>query len=182
MAKTRAKMQGKLNHDAKNPRKTKKKGHVRDLLQWKKIKMYYNSMEFSEDEGDIHALRTAKLDEEDLFRPPLSPRSPLHQIKPQEEIQADFDFFLSTNRRCATSIAQGNSNTPLVLRSGSVVRNLENSFKNSEQDTKAKVKITMEDIKDEVEFRRHSIVCYVLEPSSFISDRGLYSKGLEGRS
>ncbi|XP_030479211.1 uncharacterized protein LOC115696450 [Cannabis sativa] len=69
---------------------------------------------------------------------------------------------MTANQRCATPIAQGDPNTPPILRSGSVVRNQENSFKNSEQGTKAKVKIISEDIEDEVEFWRPSLVCYVL--------------------
>uniref|UniRef100_A0A803PZA6 Uncharacterized protein n=1 Tax=Cannabis sativa TaxID=3483 RepID=A0A803PZA6_CANSA len=134
MAKTRAKIQGKQNSMAKNTRKMKKKGptSTADVRKTKQIEevLEVEPMVFLEDEDDI---------QEDLFRPPLSPRSSLHQIKLREEIQADFDYFLSTNRRCAASIAQGNSNTPPpVLRSSNVVRNLENSFKN-EQVAKANI-------------------------------------------
>uniref|UniRef100_A0A803PBM5 DUF4283 domain-containing protein n=1 Tax=Cannabis sativa TaxID=3483 RepID=A0A803PBM5_CANSA len=49
---------------------------------------------------------------------------------------------------------------PPILRSASVVRNLENSFKSSQQDRK--VKIDLEDIEDEINFWKPSLVCYVL--------------------
>ncbi|XP_060965233.1 uncharacterized protein LOC133034207 [Cannabis sativa] len=64
------------------------------------------------------------------------------------------------NRSCATALKEGNPITPPILRSGNVVRNLENTFKNT--GSSRKVKITLEDIEDEVHFWSPSIVCYVL--------------------
>ncbi|XP_030478235.1 uncharacterized protein LOC115695300 [Cannabis sativa] len=52
------------------------------------------------------------------------------------------------------------NSTPPILRSATVVRNLENSFKNSQQDRM--VKIELEDIEDEVNYWKPSLVCYVL--------------------
>ncbi|KAF4373759.1 hypothetical protein G4B88_009333 [Cannabis sativa] len=52
------------------------------------------------------------------------------------------------------------NSTPPILHSASVLRNLENSFKCSSKGSK--VKIELEDIEEEVNLWKPSIVCYVL--------------------
>ncbi|KAM6558558.1 hypothetical protein CsatA_027797 [Cannabis sativa] len=91
---------------------------------------------------------------------PLSPKSSLRLIKQHEEIRKDFVHFLDASNRCSRSISQDNFLVLPVLRSGSVMRNLKNSFSNSS--TRSKVKITNDDIKEEIDFWNPSIVCYVL--------------------
>uniref|UniRef100_A0A803PRT0 DUF4283 domain-containing protein n=1 Tax=Cannabis sativa TaxID=3483 RepID=A0A803PRT0_CANSA len=91
-----------------------------------------NTKEMS-DEEDIDGVDPALVN---VFQPPLSPGASLNDLQ------------------------QGKNSIPPVLRSGSVVRNLENSFKLDEQ--RSKVKTTMENIEDEVLFWKPSIVCYVL--------------------
>uniref|UniRef100_A0A803PUJ7 DUF4283 domain-containing protein n=1 Tax=Cannabis sativa TaxID=3483 RepID=A0A803PUJ7_CANSA len=86
----------------------------------------------------------------DVFQPPMSPGASLKLIQRQEEIKNDFVHFLKANEQCNSDLQQGKTLIPPILRSGSIVRNLENSFKLDEQ--KTKVKITLEDIEDEVLF------------------------------
>uniref|UniRef100_A0A803Q8A9 DUF4283 domain-containing protein n=1 Tax=Cannabis sativa TaxID=3483 RepID=A0A803Q8A9_CANSA len=92
---------------------------------------------------------------------PLSPRSSLVAIKRQEEVRNDFADFIQANNQCNSEIAACKNSIPPILRSNSVVRNLENSFKHANQNVN-KVSITMDDIEDEIHFRKPSIVCYVL--------------------
>uniref|UniRef100_A0A803QR69 DUF4283 domain-containing protein n=1 Tax=Cannabis sativa TaxID=3483 RepID=A0A803QR69_CANSA len=136
MAKTRAKLYGKVSAEANKPKKTKKKGptSTTDVRKMKTLEevLGVEALEFSEEEDDA-----------------------------PEEVQADFEYFLTANRKCSTSIAQGNITTLPVLRTGTIVRNQENSFKNSEHENRPKVTITLQDIEDEVEFLKSLLVCYV---------------------
>ncbi|KAM6551072.1 hypothetical protein CsatB_000880 [Cannabis sativa] len=162
MAKIRAR-QGKQQMEAKKP---KKRGptSTADARKTKSMDavLGIEPINFSEDEGEgekgVRSTQIASM--ADLFKPPLSPRSSLQAIQKQEEISRDFEYFLSANRDCAASIQQCNNTTLPILRSGTVVCNLENSFKNTA--TAAKVKITLDDIEDEIHFLSSSIVCYVL--------------------
>uniref|UniRef100_A0A803QEQ8 DUF4283 domain-containing protein n=1 Tax=Cannabis sativa TaxID=3483 RepID=A0A803QEQ8_CANSA len=96
----------------------------------------------------------------DLLQPPLSPRSSLQEIKRMEEVCQDFRSFLHANEKCNSTVAQGKNSIPPILHSAPVVRNLENVFKSPV--SSSKVKIDFEDIEDEVNFWKSSIVCYVL--------------------
>uniref|UniRef100_A0A803PA02 Uncharacterized protein n=1 Tax=Cannabis sativa TaxID=3483 RepID=A0A803PA02_CANSA len=107
---TRTKVQGKLKSDTKKRKKPKKKGptstaNVRKTKTMEEV-LGIEPMEFSEKEEDEAPVpRSAELVQEDLFQPPLSPRSSLQQIKLQEEIKADFKFFLTVNCRCSANVA-----------------------------------------------------------------------------
>ncbi|XP_062075606.1 uncharacterized protein LOC133779692 [Humulus lupulus] len=104
---------------------------------------------------------------QDVFQAPLSPKSSLKVIQQQDDIRSDFVAFLEATQKCSTALSKGLSTTPPVLRSGSVVRNLETSFPKSEQANK--IKITMEDIEEEISYWNSSIVCYVLGANSPLS-------------
>uniref|UniRef100_A0A803QQC4 Reverse transcriptase domain-containing protein n=1 Tax=Cannabis sativa TaxID=3483 RepID=A0A803QQC4_CANSA len=95
----------------------------------------------------------------DLFQKPLSPRSSLKLIQRQEDVQKDFLQFLQASNQCNSDVKQGKSPIPPILRSG-IVRNWEPSFKQSVSTNK--VKITLDDIEEEIYFWQASIVCYVL--------------------
>ncbi|KAM6580820.1 hypothetical protein CsatA_004594 [Cannabis sativa] len=119
------------------------------------------------EEGDVDELVLSEEEEIEAvtsaiegLQEPLSPGASLKTIQRQDDIRKDFGFFLKRNEQCNSDIRQGKTPIPPVLHSGSVVRNLENSFKGD--DLKPKVKITLEDIEDEVLFWKPSIVCYVL--------------------
>ncbi|KAM6547170.1 hypothetical protein CsatB_018846 [Cannabis sativa] len=158
MAKTRAR-QGKQQSAVK---KTRKRGpsSTADVRKTKTMDavLGIEPIDFSEEEGEGEQVIHGQ--EAESFMEPLSPRSSLKEIQRQEEISKDFAFFLSANRECEARIQQGNVATPPILRSGNVVRNLAKSFKNT--NSAPKVKITVEDIEDEVHFWSSSIVCYVL--------------------
>uniref|UniRef100_A0A803P5I8 DUF4283 domain-containing protein n=1 Tax=Cannabis sativa TaxID=3483 RepID=A0A803P5I8_CANSA len=158
MAKTRAR-QGKQQSVVK---KTRKRGptSTADVRKTKTMDavLGIEPIDFSEEEGEGESVNRAQ--EAEPFMEPLSPRSSLKEIQRQEDISKDFAFFLSANRECEERIQQGNIATPPILRSGNVVRNLDNSFKNTK--SAPKVKITVEDIEEEVHFWSSSIVCYVL--------------------
>uniref|UniRef100_A0A803P1H3 DUF4283 domain-containing protein n=1 Tax=Cannabis sativa TaxID=3483 RepID=A0A803P1H3_CANSA len=85
---------------------------------------------------------------------PLSPKSSLRSIMQQEDIRVDFVHFLEASEQCSAKIAKGMVSNPPVLRSGSVVRSL---FAKCN-----KVKITNDDIQEEVDFWKPPIICYVL--------------------
>uniref|UniRef100_A0A803NJX8 DUF4283 domain-containing protein n=1 Tax=Cannabis sativa TaxID=3483 RepID=A0A803NJX8_CANSA len=87
----------------------------------------------------------------------VEPVEPL--IKQQEDIRKDFGLLLGSNCAGCNSV-QGNNTIPTDLRYGSIKKNLEKSFAN--ENLKTKVKITDDDINEEVEFWKPSIVCYVL--------------------
>ncbi|XP_062080776.1 uncharacterized protein LOC133785571 [Humulus lupulus] len=166
MAKTKAKIQGKSKSAAKKP---KKRGptSTSDVQKTKTMEavLGIEPIDFSdeEDEGAEVPAAGPKLVEpalRDGLPEPLSPNSSLRDIQRQEEIRSDFAVFLAANRQCVTNILQGKSDTPPILRSGIVIRNLGNSFTNAEKERK--VKITMEDIEEEVAFWNSSMVCYVL--------------------
>uniref|UniRef100_A0A803PAH1 DUF4283 domain-containing protein n=1 Tax=Cannabis sativa TaxID=3483 RepID=A0A803PAH1_CANSA len=74
----------------------------------------------------------------------------------KDDIRKDLVHFLEANEQCSTKISQGMTTNPPVLRSGSVVRSL---FSNNSSN---KVRITNDDIQDEVDFWKPSIACYVL--------------------
>uniref|UniRef100_A0A803PIJ5 Reverse transcriptase zinc-binding domain-containing protein n=1 Tax=Cannabis sativa TaxID=3483 RepID=A0A803PIJ5_CANSA len=157
MAKTRAKNVGKPKASTK---KIKKKGPT-STADAKKMKsmdevLGVKPMEFTDEEdgeGDSDPLR-------DLFQPPLSPKSSLQSIIQREEVATDFGHFLSANKKCQDSILKGQKTTPPILRSGTVMRNLESSF--ADQSMEKKVRITLEDIEAEVSYWKSAIVCYVL--------------------
>uniref|UniRef100_A0A803P955 Reverse transcriptase domain-containing protein n=1 Tax=Cannabis sativa TaxID=3483 RepID=A0A803P955_CANSA len=67
------------------------------------------------------------------------------------------------------SIQQGNSATPPILRSVNVVRNLDNSFKNT--GIAPKVKITQEDIEDEIHFWSSSIVAKESKQDAIVKEK-----------
>uniref|UniRef100_A0A803QFZ8 DUF4283 domain-containing protein n=1 Tax=Cannabis sativa TaxID=3483 RepID=A0A803QFZ8_CANSA len=67
---------------------------------------------------------------------------------------------IEANERCSVNISHGNITNPPILRSGNVKRSLENSFSHS--NSSSKVKITVDDTHEEIEFWKSSIVCYVL--------------------
>uniref|UniRef100_A0A803QNG1 Uncharacterized protein n=1 Tax=Cannabis sativa TaxID=3483 RepID=A0A803QNG1_CANSA len=170
MVKTRSKVQGRQPTTMKT-RKVRKKGPV-STADVKKIKLMDEVLgiepihftdEESVDEGDGHE------PDADLFQAPLSPKSSLPSIQRQEEIRSDFATFMEANAQCNSNISQGTSPIPPILRSGNIQRNLDNSFKNLE---KEKVKITDEDIEEEVNFWNSAIVCYVLgaNPPLFVID------------
>uniref|UniRef100_A0A803P118 Uncharacterized protein n=1 Tax=Cannabis sativa TaxID=3483 RepID=A0A803P118_CANSA len=106
-------------------------------------------IDFSKDEDDEDMPSGLKHGEplQDVFQELLSPKSSLQSILRQDDIQADFTYFLKANQQCSRSISQGNTVIPPVLRSGAFVRNLASSFQNTE--VEKKVKIAMEDIEDE---------------------------------
>uniref|UniRef100_A0A803P4R7 DUF4283 domain-containing protein n=1 Tax=Cannabis sativa TaxID=3483 RepID=A0A803P4R7_CANSA len=68
--------------------------------------------------------------------------------------------FREAQHLSATAVARGTTVIPPVLRSGSIIRNLEPSFSGSP--SKQKIKITREGIQEEIDFWTPSIVCYVL--------------------
>uniref|UniRef100_A0A803PLB3 Reverse transcriptase domain-containing protein n=1 Tax=Cannabis sativa TaxID=3483 RepID=A0A803PLB3_CANSA len=73
-----------------------------------------------------------------------------------EETKPDEDDGRLTDR-CSSMVNQGMDAVPLVLRSGGVIRNLKSAYA-----TQSKVKITADDIQEDVDFWNSSIVCYVL--------------------
>ncbi|KAM6590440.1 hypothetical protein CsatA_013045 [Cannabis sativa] len=81
-------------------------------------------------------------------------------LKRQDEVVADFGYFLAANKECQNSISNGIQPTPPVLRAESVMRNLDSAFLSSNRE--GKVKITMDDIEEEVAYWKSAIVCYVL--------------------
>uniref|UniRef100_A0A803QCA3 DUF4283 domain-containing protein n=1 Tax=Cannabis sativa TaxID=3483 RepID=A0A803QCA3_CANSA len=117
------------------------------------IEPIYFTDEESVNEGD------GRETDVDLFQAPLSPKSSLSLIQRQEEIRSNFATFVEANAQCNNNISQGKTSIPPILGSGNIQRYLDNSFKNLE---KEKVKITDEDIEEEVNFWNSTIVCYVL--------------------
>uniref|UniRef100_A0A803NL62 DUF4283 domain-containing protein n=1 Tax=Cannabis sativa TaxID=3483 RepID=A0A803NL62_CANSA len=98
----------------------------------------------------------------------LSPRSSLCELQRQDDIRSDFAHFLEANHSCSRDVSKGNSPVPPILRSGSVIRSLDNSFqeasteKQKPDNEKVIVKVTMDDIEGEIEYWNSAIVCYVL--------------------
>uniref|UniRef100_A0A803NRV3 Reverse transcriptase domain-containing protein n=1 Tax=Cannabis sativa TaxID=3483 RepID=A0A803NRV3_CANSA len=149
MEKTRSKVQGR-QPTAMKTRKVRKKGLVStaDVKKTKSmdevlgIEPIHFTNEESVDEGDGHE------PDADLFQAPRSPKSSLRSIQRQEEIRADFCTFMEANAQCNSNISRGKTPIPPIVRSGNIQRNLDSSFKNLE---KEKVKITDEDIEEELE-------------------------------
>uniref|UniRef100_A0A803QAN9 CCHC-type domain-containing protein n=1 Tax=Cannabis sativa TaxID=3483 RepID=A0A803QAN9_CANSA len=136
MAKTRSKTQGKAKISAK---KVRKKGpdSVSDVIRTKSIDeiIGITPLELSEDEDDVITGGRSCNSQEDLFQPPLSPKSSLKEIQRIDEVRNDLLQFIHANNQC---------NSALAREKGS------------------KVKITLDDIEEEVNFWQPSIVCYVL--------------------
>uniref|UniRef100_A0A803PPW5 DUF4283 domain-containing protein n=1 Tax=Cannabis sativa TaxID=3483 RepID=A0A803PPW5_CANSA len=109
-------------------------------------------------------------DEEDNHEPEpeafqtLSPRASLRELKRQDDVRSDFAHFLEANHSCSRAIWKGNSPVPLILRSGSVVCCLDNTFQTVGKtgNDEINVKITMDDIEEEISYWNSAIVCYVL--------------------
>uniref|UniRef100_A0A803PCI4 DUF4283 domain-containing protein n=1 Tax=Cannabis sativa TaxID=3483 RepID=A0A803PCI4_CANSA len=78
----------------------------------------------------------------------------------EEEEQSLEDQRANPSTRCSEEVARGVQITPPVLRSGNVVRNLSTSFDNTK--ASSQVKITLDDIHEEVNFWNLSLVCYIL--------------------
>uniref|UniRef100_A0A803NIW6 DUF4283 domain-containing protein n=1 Tax=Cannabis sativa TaxID=3483 RepID=A0A803NIW6_CANSA len=156
MAKTRSKIVGKSKVSNK---KSKKKGPNSsvDVNKTKSMEeiLGVELVEFSDDEEDRPDLLLRY-----ELQPPLSPDSSLRLLKEKDEIVADFGYFLAANKECQNSISKGIKTTPPILRAEPVMRNLESSFTNLKKDEK--VKITMDDIEEEVSYWKSTIVCYVL--------------------
>uniref|UniRef100_A0A803QDX8 DUF4283 domain-containing protein n=1 Tax=Cannabis sativa TaxID=3483 RepID=A0A803QDX8_CANSA len=118
-------------------------------------------LEFTDEEDDgaatVAAVESDPL--RDILPAPMSPKSSLNSIT-QQDIRFDFAHIMEANKNCSVSIAKGNSITLPMLRSGNMARNLESTFDKSEKE-KA-VKITMEDIEEEIAYWKSSIVYYVL--------------------
>uniref|UniRef100_A0A803PQY4 Reverse transcriptase domain-containing protein n=1 Tax=Cannabis sativa TaxID=3483 RepID=A0A803PQY4_CANSA len=154
MAKTRSKNVGKSQIPNK---KTKKKGlnssaDVRKTKSMEEI-LGVEPVELLDDEED--RVGVAAYDQ-----PPLSPDSSLRFLKRQDDIAVDFGYFLAADKECQNSISKGIQASPPVLRAEPVMRNLESAFKSSNKE--GKVKITMDDIEEEVAYWKSAIVCYVL--------------------
>ncbi|KAM6568713.1 hypothetical protein CsatB_016698 [Cannabis sativa] len=151
MAKSRGRGRGRPKSSA---RKTKQLSNVKSkgsLVPEEDLSIA--PLALSEDEEEIEGVN------EDVFRP-LSPKSSLTEILRQEEIRHDFSSFIEANHRCSKDIAAGKSTPIPVLRTGGIIKNLGPAFEGST--SKSRVKITHEDIEDEVSFWKSSLVCYVL--------------------
>uniref|UniRef100_A0A803PRU1 Reverse transcriptase domain-containing protein n=1 Tax=Cannabis sativa TaxID=3483 RepID=A0A803PRU1_CANSA len=151
MAKTRSKNLGKKPAATKTTKLVKKRGPTSsgDVKRTKSMEavLGIEPIDFSDVEED---------EEREAF-PALSPRSSLSEIQRQEDVRLDFSHFMEANRQCNSNLGQGS--IPPILRSGSVVRSLDSSFQSV---GKPKVKITMDDIEEEVSYWNSTIVCYVL--------------------
>uniref|UniRef100_A0A803NFJ2 CCHC-type domain-containing protein n=1 Tax=Cannabis sativa TaxID=3483 RepID=A0A803NFJ2_CANSA len=164
MAKTRSKTQGKAKNSAK---KVRKKGpdSVSDIIRTKSVDevIGITPLELSEEEDDemlgMDGRRRCD-SQNDLYPPPLSPKSSLREIKRADEARDDLMHFIHMNNQCNSALLQGKNTNPPILRSSTVIRNLEESMNHSVKPNK--VKITIDDIEDEVNFWQPSIVCYVL--------------------
>uniref|UniRef100_A0A803Q6V5 DUF4283 domain-containing protein n=1 Tax=Cannabis sativa TaxID=3483 RepID=A0A803Q6V5_CANSA len=161
MVKTRSMMQGKLKTTVK-----KNKRGPDSSVDAKKTKSMdevfgVEPMEFSDEEEDqlTNALMLNS-NLHDCFQEPLSPRFSLNVILKHEEVKRDVNFFLEVNMDCSKEVSKGIHNTPAVLHSGSVVRILSVSFENSNK--QSQIKITLDDIKEEISFWNSSLVCYIL--------------------
>ena len=90
----------------------------------------------------------------------------LQEHQQREDIRLKFakvieaQQFMEAHRHTTSAVSQGKNVTPPILRSGNVMQNLESKFAESAE--KQKIKITMEDIEDEVDYWKSSMVCYVL--------------------
>uniref|UniRef100_A0A803PSL1 DUF4283 domain-containing protein n=1 Tax=Cannabis sativa TaxID=3483 RepID=A0A803PSL1_CANSA len=150
MAKLRARNVGKSKGSGK---KVKKKGptSTADVKKTKSLDeiLGVEPLELTEEEGD---------DEPDVFQS-LSPKSSLKEIL-QQKIAEDFSHFLSANRACQDSLGSGKRAAPPILRFGGVIRNLEGAFSGNK--TEQKVRISDEDIAEEISYWQSAIVCYVL--------------------
>ncbi|KAM6579885.1 hypothetical protein CsatA_003659 [Cannabis sativa] len=163
MAKTRSKTVAKsqiLN------KKSKKKGlnsstDVRKTKSMEEI-LGVELVEFSDEEEDRAGVDVLLQDQR-----PVSPDSTLRLLKRKDEIAADFGYFLAVNRECQNSISKGIQTTPSILRAEPVMRNLESDFNSSKKERK--VKITMDDIEEEVAYWKSAIVCYVLSANPPLS-------------
>ncbi|KAM6560519.1 hypothetical protein CsatA_029758 [Cannabis sativa] len=158
MAKTRAKNVGISKVLSK---KIKKKGS-NSIVEVKKTKsmeeiLGVEPLEFTDDEGDRDISDPLLRDN---FQPPLSLDSLLQLMKQYDEIAADFGFLLTANQECQSSISKGHNVNPPMLRFENVMRSLDSSFASSKK--VEKVRITMDDIEEEMSCWRSAIVYYVL--------------------
>uniref|UniRef100_A0A803Q7Z2 DUF4283 domain-containing protein n=1 Tax=Cannabis sativa TaxID=3483 RepID=A0A803Q7Z2_CANSA len=162
MAKTRSKNLGKKPAATKTTKPVKKRGPTSsgDVKKTKSMAavLGIEPIDFSDVEED---------EEQEAF-PALSPRSSLREIQRQEDVRLDFLHFMEANRQCNSNLGQGKNSIPPILRSGSVVRSLDSSFQSV---GKPKVKITMDDIEEEVSYWNSEIVCYVLGANPPLEDR-----------
>uniref|UniRef100_A0A803NTX5 Reverse transcriptase domain-containing protein n=1 Tax=Cannabis sativa TaxID=3483 RepID=A0A803NTX5_CANSA len=154
MAKTRGRGRGKGN--LMKPVKKKGPNSVSDVRKTKTMDAVLGvaPIDFSDVDDDDSFDGAAGVPPGTLEPDPLTPKSSLRSIMQQEEIRVDFAHFLEASEQCSAKIAQGTNSNPPVLRSGSVVKSL---FPKCN-----KVKITNDDIQEEVDFWKPSIVCYVL--------------------
>ncbi|XP_062105698.1 uncharacterized protein LOC133817249 [Humulus lupulus] len=165
MAKTRARMQSKPKSSLK---KKKKRGpdsssDVRKTKSMDEV-LGIEPINFSDEEIEAEHverhLQPANSSEE------VSPRAVMKEHQQREEIRLKFaqvmeaKKFMEAHRQTASAISQGKNVTPPILRSGNIMQNLDCKFADSA--AKQKIKITMEDIEDEVDYWKSSMVCYVL--------------------
>uniref|UniRef100_A0A803PNA5 Reverse transcriptase domain-containing protein n=1 Tax=Cannabis sativa TaxID=3483 RepID=A0A803PNA5_CANSA len=101
-------------------KKTKRKG-LNSSAEVKKMKtmdeiLGVAPLEFSDDDEDDEQLKDTS---QKLFQP-LSPDSSLRLLQRQDEIAADFGFFLAANQECQSSISKGVTITPPIFRPDSM--------------------------------------------------------------
>uniref|UniRef100_A0A803P5S5 DUF4283 domain-containing protein n=1 Tax=Cannabis sativa TaxID=3483 RepID=A0A803P5S5_CANSA len=156
MVKTRGRGRGKGN----STKLVKKKGpnSVSDVRKTKSMDAVLGvaPIEFSDAEDEDSIDGSIGIPPGLLEPEALSPKSSLRSIMQQEDIRKDFAHFMEASEQCSAKLSQGMATNPPILRSVIVVRNL---FSNSGCN---KVKITNDDIQEEVDFWKPSIVCYVL--------------------
>uniref|UniRef100_A0A803QPT3 DUF4283 domain-containing protein n=1 Tax=Cannabis sativa TaxID=3483 RepID=A0A803QPT3_CANSA len=84
----------------------------------------------------------------------------------RDAIRMDFAHFMEAKQfreaqtMSANAVSRGKEVLPPILRFGNIIRNLDSKFVGSP--SKQRVKITKEDMQEEVDFWTPSIVCYVL--------------------
>uniref|UniRef100_A0A803QQ42 Uncharacterized protein n=1 Tax=Cannabis sativa TaxID=3483 RepID=A0A803QQ42_CANSA len=160
MAKTRANVQAKLEISAKKKKKGKNSTTGMKKTKLMKEVTGVEPLEFTDEDEDLEAKSNEGKFLKDVSQPPLSPRSSLRAIQQQEEVRTNFAVFLEVNQRFSNEVLQGLQSTPHVLRSEGVVRNLELLFSNLKK--ASKIKITKDDIDEEVAYWTSSMVWYVL--------------------
>uniref|UniRef100_A0A803P4D5 DUF4283 domain-containing protein n=1 Tax=Cannabis sativa TaxID=3483 RepID=A0A803P4D5_CANSA len=162
MANTRSRGRRKVKGSTKKKKKTGAKPDANDDEKIEEIGI--DPLEFTDDEEGLDLGETSGANQghqsHGANQGHLLRRSSLELIKKQESIEADFDSFLAANQVCSNSLSKRLQASPLVLRSSNVVRNLETSFDKSKKVDK--VKITLEDIEEEISFWNSALVCYVL--------------------
>uniref|UniRef100_A0A803NQ60 DUF4283 domain-containing protein n=1 Tax=Cannabis sativa TaxID=3483 RepID=A0A803NQ60_CANSA len=143
MAKTRLKNHGKSKSSVKNSKKKAGNGvlDVDLVVSMGKISEI-EPLEFSDEEGLQGEGRLNEGEDRHDFQP-LSPNSSLKEIQRQDEARSDarndFIHFLMASNQCNSEIRQGKNSIPPILRSKSVMHNLENSFKDTEQEFRDQV-------------------------------------------